>query len=93
MVTHGNGGSEVQIYNTSLPTVLRGILWLGRKVCEKTLGWKNTIKFSANIMEECSGLPKVGRFLGWICDWKTSAWNCAWVGKEAGRFVRNVVRA
>ena len=73
--------------------VLHGILWLGRKGCEKTLGWKNTIKFSANIMEECSGLPKVGRFLGWICDWKTSGWNCAWVGKEAGRFARNVVRA
>jgi four helix bundle protein len=73
--------------------VLHGILWLGRKGCEKTPGWKHTIKFSANTMEECSDLPKVGRFPGWICVWKRSGWNCDWLGKEAGRFARNVARA
>jgi hypothetical protein len=73
--------------------VLQGILWLGRKGCEKKPGWKHTIKFSANTMEECSDLPKVGRFAGWICVWKRSGWNCDWLGKEAGRFARNVARA
>jgi hypothetical protein len=72
--------------------VLHGILWLGSKGCEKMRGWKHTIKFSANTTEECLDLPKVGRFPGWTCDWKTSAWNCVWVGRGAGRFARNVVR-
>ena len=48
--------------------VLHGILWLDGDCHEKTPGWKHTIKFSANIMEECLDLPKVGRFPGWICD-------------------------
>jgi FkbM family methyltransferase len=76
-----------------LKMVLPGILWLDGECHENTSGWKHTIKFSANTTKECLDLPKVGRFPGWICDWKTSAWNCVWVGRGAGRFARNVARA
>ena len=79
--------------NALLPEVLHGILWLAGGCHEKPPLWKHMIKFSASTTDACLDSRRSVRLLGWICDWKTSAWSFAWLGRGAARFARNAVRA
>lgn len=50
----------------ALLQVLHGILWLEDEEDGKRQGWKPTIRFSANITEECLGSRMAGRWREWI---------------------------